>query len=514
MGSSKVIVTNASALIAKYGKSGYAKIGTALKQLVAADAKRGLTDKVIEIDSKTAMAPYGAPVASAGNARAVKVAIDAIYAKEKSDYIMILGADDVIPLVPLKNPVYSASGDPDKTVPSDLPYACNVPYSTDVNAFIGPTRVVGRLPDLNRAKSPDFLIKLITLAANYKTMSADDYEKYFGLSAQVWQQSTALSLKNLFGSSSAMHTAPASGPSWTTAQLAPRMHFINCHGAHVSSDYYGQPANGQQSYPVAHSANLLPKKIVPGTIMTAECCYGAEMFDPSLNGGQTGIACTYLGEGAYGVFGSTTIAYGPSKGNGSADLICQYFLHAVMGGASTGRAALEARHQFVSKYSHLDPVDQKTLGQFYLLGDPSIQAVATVQHAFSETKAFQAAFAKSGQETRALRRERLERTGTALKQYMPKTVAAAKGSAPDKQVAKVLADAAKESGMVSTTSMHFAVKPRARVKTDGAQRSIHVIMAKNSAETSTQDAPVRHVVAIIATADDGKLMHLRRLHSR
>ena len=37
-----------------------------------------------------------------------------------------------------------------------------------------------------------------------------------------------------------------------------------------------------------------------------------------------GIGVTYLTEGAYGVFGSTTIAYGPSEGNGQADYICQY----------------------------------------------------------------------------------------------------------------------------------------------------------------------------------------------
>jgi hypothetical protein len=514
MASIKVIVTNASALVAKYGKSGYTKISTALKQLIAADAKRGLSDKLIEIDSKTAMAPYGSPVATVGDARAAKAAIDAIYAKERPDYIMILGAGDVVPLVQLKNPVYSQSGDLDKTVPSDLPYACDAAYGTDINAFVGPTRVVGRLPDMAGAKSPDYVIKLITLASEYKTMSVDDYRKYFGLSAQVWQQSTALSLSNLFGSSSVMKTTPPSGPSWTAAQLAPRLHFINCHGAHVSSDYYGQPASGQQSYPVAHSARLLPKKIVPGTVMTAECCYGAELFDPSLNGGQAGIAYTYLGEGAYGVFGSTTIAYGPSKGNGSADLICQYFLHSVMGSASTGRAALEARHRFVNKYSHLDPVDMKTLGQFYLLGDPSIQAVATVPHALSETKAFQAAFAKSGQETRALRRERLERTGKSLKQYMPKTVSAAKGSAPAKEVSKVLADVAQESGMGSTSSIHFTVKHRMRGKQAETERSIHVVMAKHSGEKSEHDSPVRHVVAIIATAEDGRLMHLRRLHSR
>src|SRR5512142_605206 len=165
----KVIVTNNSALMAKYGEAGSAKISSALKKMIASDAKRGLTSKVIALDSKTSMAKYGTPVSSYTNARATKSAIDAIYAKEQPDYILILGASDVVPLVQLKNPVYSPTPDDDndKTVPSDLPYACDAAYSTDINHFVGPTRVVGRLPDLIGAKTPQYLIKLLQTAAHY-----------------------------------------------------------------------------------------------------------------------------------------------------------------------------------------------------------------------------------------------------------------------------------------------------------------------------------------------------------
>ena len=84
------------------------------------------------------------------------------------------------------------------------------------------------------------------------------------------------------------------------------------------------------------------------------------------------ICQRYLIQGAYGYFGSSTIAYGPEEGNGAADLITQYFLMAVLDGASLGRAALVARQRFVQQTAELDPVDLKTLGQFNLLGDPSI----------------------------------------------------------------------------------------------------------------------------------------------
>jgi hypothetical protein len=86
-----------------------------------------------------------------------------------------------------------------------------------------------------------------------------------------------------------------------------------------------------------------------------------------------GIANTYLESGAYGFFGSTTNAYGPAADNANADLICQYFFQSILAGASLGRAALEARQHFASSSPELDPADLETIGQLYVLGDPSVQ---------------------------------------------------------------------------------------------------------------------------------------------
>ena len=518
MAINKVILTNASALSAKYGKTGYGKITAALKLMVAADAKRGLLTKVIVLDSKSGMTAYGAPLSSPNDASAVKRAIDAICTREHPDYILILGASDVVPLVPLKNPVYVPGGDDDdRTAPSDLPYACDTAFSLDANRFVGPTRVVGRLPDLVGAKNPQYLLKLLRLASNHKTLAPADYQKFFGLSAQKWQASTGLSLSKLFGNASGMNTAPPSGPKWTAGQLAPRAHFINCHGGHRDPHYYGQPPR-KEEYPTAHSAELLPGKIIPGTILAAECCYGAELYDPAKTAGQAGIAYTYLGEGAYGVFGSTTIAYGPSSGNSSADLICQYFLQAVMNGASLGRAALEARQQFAGLYSHLSPVDLKTLAQFYLLGDPSIHAVASVPHGLNKTKAFKSAFARSGDAgTRTLRRERLHRIGTGLHKDMPATRSAGSGDSvmPSREISLVLESAARESGIREHMKMNFHIAPKARIKAKaGAKRTVHLLISAKTAQAKQSEARIRRIVVIIATAENGKLMHLRRLHSR
>jgi hypothetical protein len=154
--------------------------------------------------------------------------------------------------------------------------------------------------------------------------------------------------------------------------LSRRVHFVNCHGADSDSQFYGQEGS---NYPVAHQAKLVSGNVQAGTIAAAECCYGAQLWAPQGVDGQEPMPIAYLRSGAFGFFGSSTIAYGPADSNGDADLICQYFIESVLGGASLGRAALEARQKFVRGVTVLSPVNTKTLAQFSLLGDPSIQPV-------------------------------------------------------------------------------------------------------------------------------------------
>jgi hypothetical protein len=260
-----------------------------------------------------------------------------------------------------------------------LPYACPGFYSQNASEFLNPVRVVGRLPDLTGAKVPDYLIDLLTIAAgNYTPLARNLYSGYLGVTAQVWSGSTMLSLTNTFGSATSMKTSPTDGPSWTLPEIAPRSHFFNCHGAPADPKFYGQdtPTN----FPVAHEASYLGGRITSGTVASCECCYGAELYDPSTPSaaGQMGIANSYLKEGAFGYFGSTTIAYGPPTGNSAADLICQYFSQSVLRGASIGRAALEARQNYIRTVTTMTPVDLKTIAQFILLGDPALQPVADV----------------------------------------------------------------------------------------------------------------------------------------
>lgn len=161
----------------------------------------------------------------------------------------------------------------------------------------------------------------------------------------------------------------------------PALALHNCHGAAVHPNFFGQSSGDIGDMPVSHRADFVarPGHILEGTVAVAECCYGGELYDPAIaDGGQIGMCNTYLSRKAYGFFGSTTIAYGPQEGNGQADLICQYFVQSLLEGASLGRAALEARLRFVAKEGGLSMTDRKTLAQFNLYGDPSIEPVGGV----------------------------------------------------------------------------------------------------------------------------------------
>jgi len=371
----KLIVTSKNKLKFKYGTK-FSEIEKLLKNLQDADKKRGLDTRIVFIDDATSTKRAGIKPAKTVTEQEAKKAIDDLYKRYTPAYILIVGAQDVIPFQEIDNP----AEDEDATVPSDLPYACDAPFSRKVDNFTGPTRVVGRIPDVpGQQTDTKYLRRLISNSINHKPKNADLYRDYFSVSAWVWKKSTELSLQSMFGHNGKMLTSPgvkgSNNPPYkpfTKKQLQPMTHFYNCHGAEMDLNYYGQKG---QSFPEAlESANLL-SKISPGTIVAAECCYGAQLLDPVRNGLPSySIANNYLANDAIAFVGSSTIAYGPADSQSLADLITQFFIKNVLKGASTGRAFLEARQRFLTESGpDLDPCELKTLAQFYLLGDPSVQ---------------------------------------------------------------------------------------------------------------------------------------------
>lgn len=362
----KLIVTNRSALAKKYGAAGWTAVQQALTRLRTADTKRGFTTILALLDAPAAGVPK---VKSASSARETKRAIDALYKKYAApDYVLILGGTDVVPHSVLKNPIV-AGEDEDPDLPSDLPYACEAPYSTDVSDFVGPTRVVGRLPDIRGSNEVKDFIKLIDAAAKF---SGTTGSAHFVISAAIWRGATQANAALAFGGTPTPEVVPPKGPGWPTPDLGAPLHFINCHGADKDPNYYGQPANGARVYPDAHSPANLTGTVSAGAVVAAECCFGSQLYHPT-GPLVLGISTTYLLEGAIAFLGSTNTAYGESTAakRCKADVLCTDFMGAIMKLATTGRALLEARQEYVKKAGILDPFDLKTLGQFLLLGDPS-----------------------------------------------------------------------------------------------------------------------------------------------
>jgi hypothetical protein len=370
----KVLVTHQEAARAKYGRAGWTKIRHAVAALIKADQARGITTRLYALDSAAdAKKVQAQPVSAPTDVAAIKAAIDQISAVWQPAYLVLLGGPDLVGTVSLTNPLWTGNpaDDPDQFIASDLPYACEGSLTLSPADYRGPTRVVGRLPDLVGDADPGVLISHLSAAAQGKSLLRGSPEPAFAISAKVWQRSTQLSVAGLPDVICDVRTAPPDGPAWTAAEMAPAIHFVNCHGAEFDPNWYGQLSPNNWNLPIAIAASGLPGLVPRGAVVASECCYGTSHWPPAAAHGQSSVAMSYLREGAAGVFGASTVAYGPAASNAYADVICRLFVSEVLGGASLGRAVLVARQQFVQAQAFLDPTDLKTLAQFTLFGDPA-----------------------------------------------------------------------------------------------------------------------------------------------
>ena len=394
----KILLCSKQKLTGKYGQR-FKDIDESLKALKESDLKRNIKTSIVYLDDKSSENITGIAPISSITSRACKQYIDKLYKNLNPAYLCLIGAQDNIPFYEFENPLFDPDGDNDQLIYSDLPYACEKSHSTQMTDFVGPSRVVGRLPDIPFVNDYQYFLKVIRNSKNFKSVDRKKLNAYFALSVKLWKNSSTESITNIFNNSNKLLLSPPVNEKHSKTLLKPLLHFYNCHGALFTPEFYGQTG---QSYPVCQHSSTLIDKISRGSVVSAECCYGAQMYDhKQLGQPDKSIANTYLGEGACAFMGSTTIAYGPADGQGLADLICQYFLIKIREGASLGRAFLEARQKFVKDSAEFDPYELKTLHQFILLGDPSLVP-------------FDLPKAKSSQESIEGRRNKMTIIGKAL----------------------------------------------------------------------------------------------------
>lgn len=414
----KLWITNLCALRGAYGSAGLAQIRAAVADALAGDRTRGLGSRLVDVSAAaTARALGVAPVDDPADRAAMLAAVNAAAAVSTPDYLVLLGGPHVLPHQPLRNPAFHPGDDPERTVASDLPYATGS-SSDDPADHVGPTRVVGRLPDLPGQGDATLLVELLRATTRWQRRARARHLPVFGLTTAAWADSTRLTLEVLPGRDAPPHVVPPQRPPWRTLARH-RTVLANVHGATADPAWYGD--DGTVPLPVALIPDDLAGRVAEGAVVGSEACFGAELYDPALAAGRAGLATAWLAAGAVALVGSTTTSYGGVDESVAADVLVGAWLAAVLDGASTGRGLLAARHQLATRSGELDPVDLKTLAQFLLLGDPSVHPVVPRTTAGAPSHAAAAAahgraasLAGAVPAARAARRATLAAVGSAL----------------------------------------------------------------------------------------------------
>ena len=422
MASIKLSVTVRSTLARKYSAASLASIDQAIAAWIAADKTRGITTVHLALDDTAAMAAQGVKAVK-GKVTAVraKQAVDALAKKLAPDYIVIVGGDDVVPYFHVKNPSFDPKGDTDATVPTDNPYACSSPYNArSLKSYLVPDRVVGRIPDLPAsagAGDPAWIVGFLKTATQWKSKPRSFYAAAYSTCCDQWKGAGLATMRYLGLPEADLMISPPTGDATAAARkrLARTLHFTKGHGSEIDAHFYGQKGN---SYPEVLFSSTVESSAVAGTLVAAMCCYGAQVYSPAdpaaVPPGALPMSIGYLRTGATGFMGSTKIAWVGLQEMMCADWIVAYYLKKSLDGASTGRALLEAKQDYlqylVKQGQNPDTADEKTMIEFVLLGDPAVHPIqggvpapapATKANTNTKTKDV-AAFARAS----ALRNER------------------------------------------------------------------------------------------------------------
>lgn len=431
----KLIVTHQGQLAKKYKPQDIKKIEKAVASLSNRDKARQITTHYLHLDSQPEMKKYGvAEVTGAISPEKCKKAIDGLFAALSPDYLVLLGAADVIPYFQVANPSFDPSGDDDEQVPTDNPYACSRAFQkAKRQSYLIPDRVVGRIPDLpGETPDPAWFLDYLKVAEAWEFGTTRDYGDDLFVCCDAWKGAGAACVAYLSRPAKRLMISPPVSidtPGPLPKRYGSRLHMIKCHGAPLDANFYGQ--KGQQ-YPAVIHSTLLQGKTIERTVVGAMCCYGGSVFDPddprANVQGEPPIPSLYLRQGAYGFFGSTTIAWVGSSDMQCADWIITSALRAVINGASLGRAMLESKQNLVKwtnqQGRNPDLAEEKTLLQFHLLGDPSVHLVPVAQPSIATAvrPALRGVVAAGGlgpADERRMRRYVAHQTGEQLRDALP-----------------------------------------------------------------------------------------------
>jgi hypothetical protein len=227
----------------------------------------------------------------------------------KNEPACLVGGSDVFPPFRRPNPTAKLSGDDDRDIPTDSPYAATP--GTTAEEF-APTRALSRIPDGASADAASFLKILAFQAAGPSTPTpAGSFEE----AAAEFEGALGFVRKSIPGTTAAPLLSP---PEEITERTLPsrisgrgRVHIL-LHGADYDPDWAilwghaSKPANSPMLK--ALSARLIDLCDLRGSVVTFGSCYAAmldsgQSHEPRTEDNQVSLAC--LGHGAKVVIGAT-----------------------------------------------------------------------------------------------------------------------------------------------------------------------------------------------------------------
>jgi hypothetical protein len=428
----KLSVTVKRRLERKYKKNSAAlkQINTAIEDWIAADADRGVHTVHVAVDDSAEMlrvwrdyfpkAPRVRPVSGRVTALKVKRAVDDLWERLKPKYLVLFGGDDLVPMFRVPNPTHywsQGATDWDRMLPTDSPYASRKPFDPqDIDSYLVPDRVIGRIPDIKSIKDPGWLVDYLKTAARWRSKFPSFYKKTYAICTSESSSAGRECMQFISKPVSNLLISPPTRDTSTSARnrLSARLHLIKCHGTRLDANFWGKG----KRFVRAIKSTTLKECLKPATLVGTTCCWGAQIFSPYARHARRGrwpLASTYLRKGAFAFVGSTARAWFGGPTMGFADYIVADYLKWILRRASIGRAFLESKHGYMCYYLEgggtADALDQKTMIEYVLLGDPSIHPV--------KSKLLQPESALDAQE-RAQRRVIHARRAREIRKLLPK----------------------------------------------------------------------------------------------
>lgn len=354
-----LIISNQSKLKEKYGDVNFNSIKDNVVQLKnSIQDNENINAKLVFVDNQESTSEVNLNPIDENNPKKIQGLLKK-FSEENNDFedLLIVGGDSIIPF----HRIPSTADKFDPIIYSDAPYG-----SAD-DDYLLPEWAAARIPD-GKSNDHNFLVNQIKAAINAHQSGSSELGST-GCSAKVWRMASERIYENIQATDNLKQAPPTIVAREDITNY--HYHYFNLHGSDKTPKWYGDDGNHQ---PVAINTQIVSGATVTNAIVLSEACYGAYVIDKNPD---DSMALKYLQGGAKCVVGSTAVAYGSNNRRlFAADMIADKFFRKVDSGKRFGKAFWETKLEYYAdNYGDYrdDEIDEKTLIEFVLYGDPTLK---------------------------------------------------------------------------------------------------------------------------------------------